>query len=251
MPNLTAPVDNERQGANQTRSAVAKPHPENTPGDFYVEDGCCIACGVPEDAAPETFGWASDGHHCVVKRQPVSARDIDRMLVAICSAEADCIRYRGTDDEIARRIAESGHADLLDRPAQRVRPKLRSQVRFSARAGDTPALLADRLRAWLTSEPDPFLYLRVKRARPWSRHVVVYAWDFGFGPRAHYNQIRFGPGVRAGEFRATLRSGYPGAGVGLALSIHDWLTDDDGASDVRWFAADEDVRRDPGFHMPV
>ena len=48
-----------------------RPHPEHATGPFYVEDGCCTACGVPEAMAPKLFAW--DGNsHCFVKRQPVT-----------------------------------------------------------------------------------------------------------------------------------------------------------------------------------
>jgi hypothetical protein len=30
-------------------------------GDFYVEDGCCAACGVPQAVAPDLVGWREDG----------------------------------------------------------------------------------------------------------------------------------------------------------------------------------------------
>ncbi len=94
---------------------MARPHPQNVEGPFYVEDGCCIACGVPEAAAPGLFDWDS-GKHCYVCRQPASASEVDAMVEALVSSEADCIRYRGDDPAVLRRLAENGHSDLCDQP---------------------------------------------------------------------------------------------------------------------------------------
>src|SRR5580700_3808467 len=33
------------------------PHPNSMPGDFYVEKGQCLACGVPHVVAPDLVGW--------------------------------------------------------------------------------------------------------------------------------------------------------------------------------------------------
>lgn len=226
---------------------MTKAHPENVPGPFYVEEGCCIACGVPEAAAPEIFGWASDGGHCVVKRQPVSADEIDRTLVAICSAEVDCIRYRGKDFALARRIAEAGHAESCDAVPPGAQARLRSRVTFTSRPGDSVAALAARLRASLTGGP----WVKVEPARPWNRASVVYSWDHGLGWRPHYHRIAFEAASEPDRFRATLRPAFPDAGVGLALAIHDWLTNAEGIATARWYAPDEDWDRDPGLPMPV
>ncbi|HEY9126263.1 MAG TPA: hypothetical protein VIM62_04010, partial [Acidobacteriaceae bacterium] len=33
---------------------------QSAPGDFYVESGCCISCGVPQAVAPDLVGWIED-----------------------------------------------------------------------------------------------------------------------------------------------------------------------------------------------
>src|SRR5215831_15022357 len=76
-------------------SENSRPHPKNVPGPFYVEDGCCIACGIPEGVAPDLFTF--EASHCYVKKQPCTGAEINRMFQAIWSAEVQCIRYRGND----------------------------------------------------------------------------------------------------------------------------------------------------------
>jgi len=106
------------------------PHPDNVPGPFLVVHGCCTACGVPEDSAPELFAW--DGHsHCYVKRQPRTPEETEKALLAIRRAELNCIRYRGADPEVLERFAGLGQLTLCDAPeARRVEPTLRGHVTF-------------------------------------------------------------------------------------------------------------------------
>jgi len=229
---------------------MARAHPENAAGPFYVEDGCCISCGTPIDVAPDIFDWAKDGSHCVVKRQPAGAADLDRTMIAICRAEVDCIRYRGDNPLIARRIAESGNPSNCDVLPAGASPRLRSRVRFATdRPGDTPAALAARLRTWLIGARSPFT--TVKPRRPWSPSKVTFCWDHGLLWRAHFHTVRFEAATEGRGFGAILKSGWRPASVGLSLAIDEWLRDAERVRDMRWYARDEDWDRDPGFHMPV
>lgn len=214
-------------------------HPQNVAGPFYVEDGCCITCGIPVDAAPDIFDWASDETSCVVKRQPVTQTDLDRTMIAISTAEVDCIRYRGVDPAIFLRLAQAGHALNCDVPSGDAHPLLRLKIRFeTCHSGDTPRALASRLRSWLAEKERSFL--RVKPARPWSPNTVVFSWDYRIlrFRRAHFNSVRFEAGPEG--FRAFLHHGHRGSGVGLGLFIQQWLTESENARNIGWYAAGED-----------
>ncbi len=89
------------------------PFPDNVPGDFYVEDGCCTACGLPMTEAPGLFAYASDGH-CYVRRQPSSATDMARMIDALAVQELDCIRYKGKNRVVQIRIVAIGEGEQCD-----------------------------------------------------------------------------------------------------------------------------------------
>lgn len=228
---------------------MTKAHPENAEGPFYVEDGCCITCGIPVDAAPDIFGWASNETSCIVKCQPVTAEDLDRTMIAICTAEVDCIRYRGDDPAVFLRMAQAGHALNCDLPSGDAHPLLRLRIRFqSGRSGDTPRALAARLRDWIAGHG--LNHFRVKPAQPWSPSTVVFSWDHGLLPlrRAHYNSVRFAQGPEG--FRAFLHHGHRGSGVGLGLFIQQWLTEAEKARDIGWFAAEGDWDGG-GLQMPV
>lgn len=74
----------------------------NVAGDFYVEDGCCTACGVPTAEAPDLF---EDGaEQCYVRRQPVTSEEKRRMFEVLYMQELGCIRYGGRDLNVIETI---------------------------------------------------------------------------------------------------------------------------------------------------
>jgi hypothetical protein len=73
-----------------------------------------MTCEAPFVAAPELFAW-SESVHCYVKRQPGTADEVDRMLTAVHTAEAQCIRYRGADRLVQLRLLEAGDGAACDR----------------------------------------------------------------------------------------------------------------------------------------
>lgn len=87
--------------------------PENVPGDFYVEDECCMSCGMPTTVAPDLFGYAEDGH-CFVKTQPRTAGDHMRMISAILVADSGCIRYKGRNPTVQSQLINAGEGDQCD-----------------------------------------------------------------------------------------------------------------------------------------
>ena len=89
-------------------------HPRNAIGEFYVVNECCTLCGVPE-YAPTLFELDSENEkHCWVKRQPVSAVELDQMLEVIAIADLGCIRYGGADVNIIERLKAMNEADTID-----------------------------------------------------------------------------------------------------------------------------------------
>ncbi len=101
---------------NQRKYPAVK---ENVPGDFYVEQGCCTLCGVPQAEAPTLFGgfdenWKVTHDQCFVKKQPETKPEVAQMLTVIAAQDLSCIRYSGNDNKIKARIIESGEGDQID-----------------------------------------------------------------------------------------------------------------------------------------
>jgi hypothetical protein len=70
-----------------------KPYRLNVVGDFYVEEGCCLLCGVPEDIAPQLFASIYENEQCFVKRQPATREEVDDLLKVMAHQELNCVRY--------------------------------------------------------------------------------------------------------------------------------------------------------------
>ncbi len=92
---------------------------ENVEGDFYVEEGCCTMCGVPQAEAPELFGGFDDKcnathDQCFVKKQPNNNEELNKMINTLATQELLCIRYCGSDLEIKKRIKEVGEENQID-----------------------------------------------------------------------------------------------------------------------------------------
>lgn len=88
----------------------AKSHPRNAPGDFYVLDGCCIACTAPEHEAPDLIEH-DEANHCYFKRQPRTREEEDRAIMAVAVGCCGAVRYGGQDPRIIRRLVELGSDD--------------------------------------------------------------------------------------------------------------------------------------------
>lgn len=126
-----------------------KPHPSNVPGPFYVVDGCCTTCGVPEIAS-RNFQFGADGH-CYVWKQPDQS-ELDDVLRVVRTQELGCIRYRGSDLVVLRRLAEAGESAQCDAPAGReFTPVLRNFVSFFSSVPSAFDVLS-QLRADLLSQ---------------------------------------------------------------------------------------------------
>lgn len=82
-----------------------KRHPQSMPGDFYVEQDCCLACGVPEVIAPDLVAHEKERYwHCYWKKQPETPDELDRAVKILHTQELDCHRYGGSDPAILERL---------------------------------------------------------------------------------------------------------------------------------------------------
>jgi hypothetical protein len=80
-------------------------HPSNVPGDFYVENECCLLCGVPSHYAPGLF--ADDNTGCWVARQPATPTEHAQMMTVLENQDLGCIKYRGKDPHIIEVVRRS------------------------------------------------------------------------------------------------------------------------------------------------
>ena len=92
-------------------------YPLNVSGDFYVEDGMCIACTAPEHEAPDLMSSdpkAHAGYHCYFRRQPKTPEELEHAVMAVAVGCCAGVRYAGANPTIIRRLAELGVSDTCD-----------------------------------------------------------------------------------------------------------------------------------------
>jgi hypothetical protein len=122
------------------------PHPKSAPGDFYVENGQCLACGVPHVVAPDLVGWTDEKvQHCFWKKQPKTPTELERAIAVLEAQEFGCHRYAGTDPAILNRVL-STYCDYPMQPPQILEAAAPESPRF-ALLDDRPSLLA---KLWRT-----------------------------------------------------------------------------------------------------
>ncbi len=82
-------------------------YPENSKGDFYVENQVCITCGAPEAEAPDLIEHSKlEYGHCYFKKQPTTADELDRAISAMQVSCIAGIRYGGKDQAILKRLSD-------------------------------------------------------------------------------------------------------------------------------------------------
>jgi len=90
-------------------------YPENSKGDFYVEDGVCTSCGAPQAEAPDLIDHSKLKYgHCYFKKQPETNGEIERAINAIAVSCISGLRYGGTDEKILKRLYEIGEGGQCD-----------------------------------------------------------------------------------------------------------------------------------------
>jgi hypothetical protein len=106
--------------------------PKSALGDFYVEETCCMSCGVPQAIAPDLVGWVNeDLQQCYWIRQPQTTVELERAIQIIHTQEIGCHRYSGNDPAILRRLPAE-HCDHF-------RPDLKlSHIRSFSSSGPAP-----------------------------------------------------------------------------------------------------------------
>jgi hypothetical protein len=87
------------------------PHPDNAPGDFYVECDCCISCEAPYHEAPDLMGRpgsSSRNYGCYFRKQPETPEEVERACDAVMVSCVEAVRYKGSDRNVLRRLYERG-----------------------------------------------------------------------------------------------------------------------------------------------
>jgi hypothetical protein len=216
-----------------------RPHAMNVAGPFYVEDGCCTACDVPFLEAPGLFAY-DDKNHCYVKRQPGTNQELNQMLRTAWASEVQCIRYRGKDAEIIRRLAELGGSHLCDiAPPATIQPVFRNIVTFDAASSQaesmTPANLARAFQDYLSSHNQGPSDRFTPTVEDNLTARFSYSW---FEDNFHPIEFR---SIKLPDCRWLIQhSSVEKLGSrSVSNQLDDWLKNDDRFCSIRWYSQDQ------------
>jgi ferredoxin len=209
-----------------------RPYPKNVPGSFYVVDGCCIACAIPQGEAPDHFAFDQDGH-CYIKKQPCTQTEIDRMLQAMWSAELDCIRYCGRDSNVFQRLGAMGKPHLCDfPPAEGIAIVLRNHVAF-VKVDGGPAVLEEAVEDfrsfWMKTERRTMRGPR--RPLLGGRMWFELAWYKNRYHRIHVQRIG------KGKSRILVSHAPKEPSRGISSILSSWLTQSKRYGQQQWYTA--------------
>jgi hypothetical protein len=226
---------------------------KNVAGDFYVEDGCCITCGIPTVIAPDIFRFDDEVENtndsqCYVYRQPKTADEINRTLEAIGSAEAECIRYRGVEHEILRRIVEAGVESVCDDGLARDFAEKRRNIVHIGNVGQGPAAMLNMLAALMRDTRSvgtrPSYKVLPVLENPTGEARLRFAWC-----ENDFHTILASVGPESGTIRLVLTAALPWADQGLSRIVHGWLKKLPAEYEVRWMTEAE-MRTGGGQPLP-
>ncbi|MFT3998142.1 MAG: hypothetical protein QM667_12115 [Asticcacaulis sp.] len=219
---------------------MSRRYPKNVAGDFYVEDGCCLTCGVPEGEAADMFAWdeGAEYAHCYVSRQPETPADTETMLHVVWSAEAECIRYAGSDAEIIRRLVQSGEGNVCDDDSRhQYQVEWRDEVLFTL-ANTTPNTLAADFQAYLNRRR----FVCQMGVITENEAVMRLSW---YAPQFHC--LRFHRTYTQDEWRAQIRPETEGAGRAVCRILQGWLDSHVEITNQKWSSRTE---RTAGIAQP-
>ena len=214
-------------------SRERKPHPKNAPGPFYIENGCCMMCMAPHVQAPTLMGFDDSDGHCFVQKQPQTDEEIYRAIRAVRSAELQCLRYRGHDPDILRRLIEIGEGEACDHPLPTASVAiLRNHVTFATTVAGEAWHVATVLKEYILSQNSEYVRFQVTHLK---HHGEVVAFAYSWF-EDHYYTINVQRGEPLTSRWLVHHSPIWEVGsVGVSLMIDDWLRSDPRFSDFRWY----------------
>lgn len=208
----------------------------NVGGDFYVEDGNCLACMAPHTEAPELMGHDEEANHCYFKMQPQDAEQVYRALRAMQCSETKCLRYAGDDPDILRRLVEAGLTSLCDHETSSfVVPVLRKVATFIAASRLDEFAIATSFRDSWIGTASYHTATPVQHSEEGA--MLEIAWATDRTGRHFFHPIHFMRREPSTGRSLVRHSPVPKMGSrAVALVIDDWLRADGRFSAIQWYS---------------
>ena len=186
---------------------------------------------APTSIAPELFEFDSSDH-CYVKRQPASHSELEEAVQVLRAQELGCVRYRGTDVGVLRRLGEAGEAEHCDHRLPGVGIVLRNVVTFAmlhskGSPSDASVLLKEFAR--YVTERFPALSVRttpIERRDQETSFAMAWFQD-------NFHPITIRPIDSSGEMVILHRGS-----LGVSELLDDWLRSKR-LERIRWYAEED------------
>ena len=218
-------------------SKLPNRHPENSQGDFYVQNQVCITCGAPEAEAPDLIEHSKlEYGHCYFKKQPRTKDEIGRAINAIAVSCIAGLRYGGKDEEILKRLYEIGEAEQCDhKPVGNYKMIVWNKVIFKYTG--TLKELSDNITGQIILSQ---LYINKRilglKTNEKDYFEFIYRWAEGYTGTAYKCNLN-----SEGEYKIELdkeKNGYLVAVRGNAFTLNLILRSDKKVSGILWFDTD-------------
>ncbi|MBT6493276.1 MAG: ferredoxin [Planctomycetaceae bacterium] len=186
--------------------------------------------------APHHFAYDGD-NHCYVCRQPQSGAETTDMIGTAWMAEFECIRYRGNDPDVLRRLAELDLRRICDiEPPSQIIPVIRNHVRITiigTPATDSSQQLAKEFINHLASQNNEWRQFKTKTIRSSANaSSLEFAWY-----EDHFHPILFASipdSASEWHIEYPLKNDLGDRGVGNVVSY--WLNCNEGRfTNIRWY----------------
>lgn len=215
-------------------SGKYKSYSKNVQGDFYVEDGCCITCMVTEVHAPNLIGFDESENHCFVAKQPTNENEVYQAIKATWAAEVDCLRYKGQNPRILRRLAEVGASDSCDHKTLTlgIKPLLRNHVTFEHSPILSELEIANQCREFIFSRSTEYLHYKASRVTNGKSGVTfAFSWYKGNNYSVWFNRIK-----ATGIWHIFHSPEYEEVGSkSVSLIIDEWLRGNKQVANIKWY----------------
>ncbi|THU31579.1 ferredoxin [Niastella caeni] len=209
-------------------------HPFNK-GDFYINNGVCIACGAPEAEAQDIIEHSKSDNHCYFKKQPVTEDEIDQAIKAMMVSCINALRYGGQDEIIIKRLYQNGMEDLCDNKAKdRYKILIRDRIHFNflGTLADLSELLVLKYKSI-----SPYVKVEDYKTNQVDSFSFTQKWTRGASGIIYTCHLRVD---KTFEITITLEKGHEQKNIiGISAMLHDFLKSDNRVINIKWFELDK------------
>ena len=214
-------------------SKKPKAYPKNIEGDFYVEDGCCLACDIPNYYAPDLFSY-DESLHCFVSKQPANQDELFRMIEIVMSADLECIRYSGTNPQMLKRLAEAGVSYSCDNKhlVQNIKPLLINHVTFECPQFESAVEVAEQFKENILKENSEYIQHKFSN---YTEDELGISYNYNWY-QENYCRIWFNKIESANVWHVFHSIDYEKEhSRGITIRIDEWLRANEKVSGIKWF----------------